>query len=192
MSDKQEQHVVITDNYDVLRYPTLAKAKAMYLDRKVVFTGVKDLVERISNHELLMLLRRYSDEAPHGKLKNSEEIAKVLWPLLLRHAKIENPWLPKPQPGTKAHDKLIDAITVSPLYQEYKRDRFAKQLPPQAETLMNYFVDNIPEGGCNEQQLEILVRQCHADGILKTKQDPWRIFQYYRPTLFGRGLLTVD
>jgi len=191
MSHSSDQHVVITGNLEVLRYPTLAKAKAMFINKTVIYTSPKDLIERLSNSSLITLLRRYSNEKLHGKLKNSEAIANKLWPLLLKHAKIQNPWATQPTPGTKSFQKAFTAIQVSQLYFEWKEDKWAKRIPPQAQVLMDYFVENMPEGGVTEQELEVLVRQCHSDGILKTRQDPWRIFQYYRSMLFERGFLTT-
>lgn len=187
-----ETHVVINKwNGKLERYPSLAKAKAMCMDRNEIYTSYKDLVERLHNSVLIQMLHKYSDDKVHRKLKDSEAIAKRLWPLLLRHAEIKNPWAPKPTPGTKSFEKAYTQIQVSTLYAEYKRDRWQKALPPQAETLMDYFVDNIPEDGVTEQQLEVLVRQCHSDGYLKTRQDPFRIYQYYRAELFRRGFLTT-
>lgn len=42
-----------------------------------------------------------------------------------------------------------------------------------------------------EASLMGIVKKAAADGQLKTKQDPWRIFQYYRPQLISHGVLKL-
>ena len=44
----------------------------------------------------------------------------------------------------------------------------------------------------SEADLMDRVMDWEVQGILKTKQDPWRIFEYYRPRLIALGLLVYQ
>lgn len=58
-----------------------------------------------------------------------------------------------------------------------------RELPPQARQIIESLSKT------NEQ--EFLESELPGLLLLKTKQDPWRIFQYYRPKLIAAGVLRV-
>lgn len=60
------------------------------------------------------------------------------------------------------------------------------KLPPQAKTVLGWIQD---EGPVSEEKLREIAAQRAEE--LKTKQDPWRIFQYYRPRLINEDFLLV-
>ena len=62
-------------------------------------------------------------------------------------------------------------------------------LPKQAISILSNLsgdLTNIPESDLKDQ-----VSQLAADGTLSTKQDPWRIFQYYRSKMINHGYVTM-
>jgi hypothetical protein len=63
---------------------------------------------------------------------------------------------------------------------------------PQAKVCLTIVRESIdPETGSiteNDLKAKVLERQQE----IKTRQDPWRIFQYYRPSLINAGLLKHD
>lgn len=72
------------------------------------------------------------------------------------------------------------------------------KMPPQAKTCLEFFSELVkkynPEGEDKivtvpekEVQAYVLEQQIR----LKTRQDPWRIFQYYRPTLIQNGFIRL-
>ena len=64
---------------------------------------------------------------------------------------------------------------------------------PQAVVSLKIVHDALPENkdeGCTEAVLRQAVIDRQLE--LKTRQNPWRIFQYYRPTLVKEGLLRHD
>lgn len=48
------------------------------------------------------------------------------------------------------------------------------------------------ESDCTEEELKEAVQNAHDNGVLVTNQDPWRIFQYYRPRLVQEHLIIHD
>jgi hypothetical protein len=62
-----------------------------------------------------------------------------------------------------------------------------KRLPKQAKVILQ----NIKPGDYPEKELYIHVMALHANGKLTTKQDPWRIFQYYRSSMIQGNFLTM-
>jgi hypothetical protein len=58
---------------------------------------------------------------------------------------------------------------------------------PQAKTCLAFLRDSVKNGQITEADLKRVVETRAAE--LKTRQDPWRIFQYYRPTLIKGGYL---
>lgn len=64
---------------------------------------------------------------------------------------------------------------------------------PQAIACLRIVKDNvIEEGGVRSVKEDLLkVEITKRAGELKTRQEPWRIFQYYRPSLIAAGLLRL-
>jgi hypothetical protein len=63
---------------------------------------------------------------------------------------------------------------------------------PQAKVCYQILIDGVkahPEG-ITETDLKALVNTRAAE--IRTRQDPWRIFQYYRPTLIKAKLVRHD
>lgn len=66
-----------------------------------------------------------------------------------------------------------------------------EKLPPQAKTCYKIFTDCTGETNTvSEEFLKNEITRRAAE--LKTKQDPWRIFQYYRPQLIAAKLIKHD
>lgn len=73
---------------------------------------------------------------------------------------------------------------------EYDKAPLPK-LPSQAMSCLAIFTNAIGKDlGITEEVLKAAVMKNAAD--LKTKQDPWRIFQYYRPKLIALKLIKHD
>ena len=62
-------------------------------------------------------------------------------------------------------------------------------LPKQARMILDHVVHGVELG---EDDLREQVYELAADGKLATKQDPWRIFLYYRAKLIARGVLRMQ
>jgi hypothetical protein len=60
-------------------------------------------------------------------------------------------------------------------------DKHRRQLAPQARQI----IDQLEQDVYTESELQTAVK-------VKTKQDPWRIFQYYRPKMIGLKILKLE
>ena len=66
----------------------------------------------------------------------------------------------------------------------------ATKIPMQMTAILREFVDDTDAH--TEVALQAIIQQIADDGILTTKQPPWRIFQYYRPRMIKLGFLSVS
>ena len=64
------------------------------------------------------------------------------------------------------------------------------KMPGQMTAILREFMDDTDAH--TEVALQAIIQQIADDGILTTKQPPWRIFQYYRPRMIKLGFLTVS
>jgi hypothetical protein len=60
-------------------------------------------------------------------------------------------------------------------------DKYRRQLAPQARQIIDQLEVNV----YTESELQAAVK-------VNTKQDPWRIFQYYRPKMIGLKILKLE
>lgn len=69
------------------------------------------------------------------------------------------------------------------------------QLPPQAKVCLKVFQKELSDSEkvtLNEAEIKDMMTRARDRGDLKTKQDPFRIWQYYRPALVEANLLKHD
>ncbi len=64
------------------------------------------------------------------------------------------------------------------------------KIPGQMTAILREFMDDTDAH--TEVALQAIIQQMADDGILTTKQPPWRIFQYYRPRMIKLGFLSVS
>ena len=64
------------------------------------------------------------------------------------------------------------------------------KIPGQMMVILSEFMDDTDAH--TEVALQAMIQEFAHEGILTTKQPPWRIFQYYRPRMIKLGLLTVS
>ena len=72
------------------------------------------------------------------------------------------------------------------------------KLPPQAKTCLEFFAELVKEANpSGENRIETIKEDrvkayvIEQQTRLQTRQDPWRIFQYYRPTLIKEGFIRL-
>jgi len=88
--------------------------------------------------------------------------------------------------------KWHDTPQVAQLEQTFFADDvLAKYAPTDADAdlLTKVGAKNGAAAVIPEPELFELVRAAHSGGVLRTKQDPVRIFQYYRSTLMGANVM---
>ncbi len=188
-----DQHVVVpkyTDlglginRFEVLKYPSLASAQAMFIDQSVIFQSAQDFEDRMTMFQMNTLLKVVlkndynKSDIPASKPRRAE----YLWRVCLKYARPHNPRAKTH--GKRAEKRADQRYRVSPLYLE--DSTIAHQVvPPQVRAMQGYFVSHMSPDGVDEEGVELLVRQMHDQGLLVTKQDPVRIWRYYRAKMLS-------
>jgi len=191
-----DQHVVVhTDTrpesgeyrFEILRYPSLASAQAMYVDQSVVYTSAKDFEDRMTMSLMKVLgkyiLRNHFEERAVPKSKPLR--ARWLWETALRYARPHNPRANTR--GPRAEKRADTRYRVSPLYKDFA----VAPMPPQVKAMFDYFLDHMSPDGVDEEGVEMLIQSMHEEGLLVTRQDPVRIWRYYRKDMLDRCLLEL-
>ena len=194
---RSEEHVVIpnfTDlglgvsRFEVLRYPSLASAQAMYIDQSVIFTCAEDIETRMTMPQMQTLFKfilreKYESVCPLPKSKPVR--ADLLWDICLKYARPHNPRAKTK--GKRAEKRADTRYRVAPLYREF----IDQVMPPQMRRMAEYFIENMSPDGVDEEGVEQLVMRMHDEGELVTKQDPVRIWRYYRAQMIKMCLLEL-
>lgn len=180
-------HVVITPDGLILRYPRISLAKAMWMDQKVIFTKPEHLVERCTLHALNFYAKKLTGENPGWT--NKQVAAKELWPTLLLKASPHNPFTQhnRPKTAVAVARSSQGLLFAAPFYW----DESAAKMPDQCYVLGRYLAEREPSNGYSWEQCEQTVRLCHDENVLKTRQDPVRIFKYYLDKMLELGMLTI-
>lgn len=181
-------HVVITPDGLILRYPRLSLAKAMWLDQNVIFTAPEQLVERCTLHAMNFYAKKLTGENPGWT--NKQVAARELWPTLITKASPHNPFTRHGKTPHTVHAVARESqglLFAAPHYW----DESSTKLPEQAYILGRYLAQHEPPESYTWDQAEQTVRQAHDQNVLKTRQDPVRIFKYYLDKMMELGLLTV-
>jgi hypothetical protein len=204
---QRRTHVVVTYNHngqlEVLRYPSVGMAKAIFMDHNVIYQCPEDFHRGMSIAQLRALYKRMTPDKDHrtlDRLQSKHHLSCLVWVAANEYAKPFNPRSRAPKPGTKKYETRRDRIRVSlelrdatssknfthSLYQRYVK------LPAQAKVIIQYLMENTAEGNkYTWQQIEQLIVQAHDEDVLQTRQEPVRIFKYYKKRLVDDCLLEV-
>lgn len=180
-------HVVITPDGLILRYPRLSLAKAMWVDQSVIFTRPEHLVERCTLHAMNFYAKKLTGNDPGWVSK--DVASRELWPILLRKASPHNPFTKsKAENSVRAVARGSQGLLfAAPEFW----DEASPKLAPQAYVLGRYLAEHEPLDPYTWDQVEQMVRSAHDENVLKTRQDPVRIFNYYVDKMLELGLLTI-
>ena len=94
-------------------------------------------------------------------------------------------------PGKKQSSKVGRPLASKKVYtflSGYSEDNF-KRLPKQAKAIVKA-ID--PDVKIPEAELKGHIMTLAKDNVLTTKQDPWRIFQYYRAAMINSSMLRMN
>jgi hypothetical protein len=194
---KQKTSHGVLDIYDTLTPPSKSVA-----GRKVVITPTREIVVftdstspvppeiaidiEFKNMDDFMSRGKNTVEAYHAeflkveppKKQDVEQTAFMTWAWFAKHGK---PILS----NTNAEGEKVRASTIGDSQYRYGPNKEPSTIKtPQAKVCYDLFKRCIGERPMVlEKEMRAFV-EAHA-AELKTKQDPWRIFQYYRPTLIA-------
>lgn len=139
----------------------------------------------------------YGEEPGKAILKDPMEFSIMVWMRLCKTAanrlnSAPDPTTINPETGKvkrvfkKLQDRGYEVIKleVDP----------AMKLPPQAKTCIEFFAEMVKERNPSGENTIVTIPEKEVQAYvikeqerLKTRQDPWRIFQYYRPQLIKNG-----
>ena len=175
----------------IIGFTKEAQGKAFVVDKSILYISTEEMVERLSLREMIDLHNIYADKSVKS-FKDKTVGADRLWKVLeigaipsvydrvddVEKSRIER------IPRRKKEDRL---------YVYTKIDRFDEvlsRMPQQAQDLAHIVTADI-QSKWSEPELKEVVRNAKQHGTLKTKQNSWRIFQYYRNHLLAAGILRL-
>jgi hypothetical protein len=175
----------------IIGFTKEAQGKAFVVDKSILYISTEEMVERLSLREMVDLHNIYADKSVKG-FKDKTAGADRLWKVLEVGA--------TPSVYDRVDDVEKSRIERIPrkkkedrLYVYTKIDRFDEilsRMPQQAQDLAHIVTADI-KSKWSEPDLKEVVREAKENGTLKTKQNSWRIFQYYRSHLLAAGVLRL-
>lgn len=205
LTDEQKKHYkrCLVNSQDGMWYlfPTSALSVAI-INPRVVYPDFDTFQKETLEDRLVTLFETaFCRVATKAELKDPFELAVMVWMQLCKTA-------------VDRLNSAPDPASISPITGKVKRV-FKKlenrgyeviklevdpalKLPPQAKTCLEFFAEMVkvrnPEG---ENRIETIPEKDVQEYVLKeqarlkTRQDPWRIFQYYRPQLIKDGFIRL-
>jgi hypothetical protein len=161
------------------------------------FKSWEDFSNRIEIERLVTLHQQCFDKQPTAKeLKDKVELSVKVWMKLCETAISR---LDEATPGANTGAKRTAHKLADRRYEVVKFEIPADmKLPPQAKTCMLFFKECATKVAHDDSKgiFEIMEKDFNEYVVanaerLKTRQDPWRIFQYYRPQLIQGGFVRL-
>jgi hypothetical protein len=179
----------------VLGFSKAVQAKMFCMEKDNVFLSVDDLIERLSESDMNQIFQKYSTPEKLNEIKSwlpvytsDKQTFGYLWTFMRTH--VEPSYWDKP--GSKV-ERISRKKKDDRLYVYQKIENFDKailKLPTQAQCLARILKDE-QRSKWTEPELKAVVTKASYSKALKTRQDPWRIFQYYRNDLMDLGLVRL-
>jgi len=190
-------NAITFNNNRVVGYSKGSQARATHMDAsRCVFSGPHDLARELNltdlNHMRADLLHISGESAPSKKLNDHHALADEIWLMMVKLAEpsvYDKGLVPrKKAAGGKARRQGKTATRRYALTDKGKDSTTWDLFPEQAQVIL-LGLKRFEDLELTELQMRELVDTLVREGLLQTRQDPWRIFQYYRPQMIGAGLL---
>jgi hypothetical protein len=201
LSAKQKEHYKhsLVQSQESLWYlfPNETQAGIKIMSPRDLFKSWEDFQLRTDIPRLEALHFVAFNEKPKAKeLKDQMELSIKVWMRLCETA-VQR--LDEPTAGGNTGAKRTAHKLADRKYEVVKKDIPADvKLPPQAKTCMAFFAEKMAKAGHDDAKgiFEISEKEFNEYVVeqaerLKTRQDPWRIFQYYRPQLIQGGFIRL-
>ena len=163
-----------------------------------LFKSWEDFSARMKESDRLAILHQQCfDKQPTAKeLKDPIELTVKVWMRLCETA-VQR--LDEDTPGANTGAKRTSAKLADRRYEVVNFTIPAEvKMPPQARTCMEFFKELAAKIGHDDAKgvFEVSEKAFNEYVVanaerLKTRQDPWRIFQYYRPQLIQGGYIRL-
>ncbi|CAB4182364.1 hypothetical protein UFOVP1090_2 [uncultured Caudovirales phage] len=202
--DKKRYNYPLVQSQDGMWYvfPNEATTVAIINPRQVLKDWATFSAEMESKPNDLhdLFVTAFNREPTKGEMKDKVELSIQVWMQLSKTA--ANRLNSAPDPKTlneKGEVKRVFKKLMNRGYEVIKLEVDpALKLPPQARTCLEFFSELVktenPSGEDRIVTISEKVVQTYVETNaerLKTRQDPWRIFQYYRPTLIKDGFIRL-
>lgn len=173
-------------------------ASVRIMDPRELYKSWEDFMNRTKDTETLVTLHtQLFGKAPTAKeAKDQVELTVKVWITLCDKAEQR---LDQESPGSNTRAKRTSGKLADRRYEVINFTISAEvKMPPQARTCMEFFKELAVKAGHREDQGIFEVPEVTFNEYvvanaerLKTRQDPWRIFQYYRPQLIQGGYIRL-
>lgn len=172
--------LVLWPSGKVQRFPSLAKAKTMLMRQhfQYIVCNEKEAQHYAEFEPDVAELWKYPDEEP------------PLWQYLTDISVERDPWAAAADiPDTNRMSKRVTAAGYTINHAKCSEDI---KLPKQAKIIAKSFVEAFEDGSAvSDEDLEKHMRTLVLKGILNTKQEPMRIFTYYRKALIDKQCIKL-
>lgn len=170
--------VVVTPTREIVVFPSKDSIVPPDIAIDAEFKDMDDFIARGKNTVLAYHAEFLKVEAP--KKQDVETSAFMTWAWFVKNGRPVLDEKPKNADGTPVRKSTISET----LYERGEVSETGSIKTPQAKVCYDLFCRCIGDHPTvKEGELRAFVEAHGAE--LKTKQDPWRIFQYYRPALIG-------
>lgn len=176
--------LVLWPSGKVQQFPSLAKAKTMLMRQHYQYI-VCTPAEAMAIFEL-----NVDDWGERWKLDSEHYYTeKTLWQYLMDISIIRDPWMKSGDiPDTNRLSKRVTASGYTVHHNKCVGFKGPKQARVIADVLLQSYED---ASAVSTEDIERVLKDASLKGVLKTKQDPKRIFAYYRGSLIEAGCLTL-
>lgn len=204
MTDQRlNAYVAITVNGNIYMYSSKEAVSLVNTSRdpSLEWDGFADFMEKLSAREMAMLSVNHGIKITFTK-GSKEDLAHELWEAMCYQADDRRTAKPvpkrdpltgnkprgrKPQNlGSRKYTVIEEGTDKKALLDD------APMTTRQAKKIYEFFVDEMIATGSpviTEDRMQHIVNDRAEE--LRTKQDPWRIFQYYRPELIQCKLIKM-
>lgn len=190
------QCIIIDKHGEIFRYTLPQGINTVTEAITFKFTNFDDFDNQIKPLEMIEWHQRYFDKAlPPTNEKNSAQIALWVWLKLCRLAKDRTTAPKDPVTGSKTKNaarmyyRCLDEKGI-PIPSPLKTPQTMACLTILETTCKENTQNGKKVLSCTEANLKTAIFARSAE--LKTRQDPWRIFQYYRPQLINAKVITSN
>jgi hypothetical protein len=196
-----EECIGIMPSGKIARFPNIYIARAMILKKyhTNIFVSSDDIFQKLTHEAILVNLRKYSNgqELPLLVRADAIEAARELWKtwyeqadhILKQNSKGKITSVASKEPGEEDEFALRVYWVIYEPGKDPQQDASFIRLTPQARQCMELLMDKF---GLDIVSEEKVFRAFTLDTeIIKTRQDKWRIFKYYRSSLVSKNFLRM-
>ena len=152
-----------------------------------VYVSPRQMSARLTDGQMLACISRMCLESfvqARASEASGLDLANILWSVCQRHGDLVSREAPQATRESESNKYHVNLTLLRSDETKSTLDKQPKQCRVVAEALYRH-----SESIVSDDEMDSLARRTHTAGLLKTKQDPCRIFRYYLPTLAQLGLV---